>query len=84
MGKKAILMSKRGFSGKPKLTFNLTSGVYLGRIGNTQHIVVHFFGFLWSTWKVVFGCYFLAFCMTVIEIEVYWMWGGVVKISNSR
>ena len=42
MDKKAVLMSKRGFSERPKLTFNLTSDVYLGRIGNTQHIVVHF------------------------------------------
>ena len=42
MGKKAVLMSKRGFSERPKLTFNLTSDVYLGRIGNTQHIVVGF------------------------------------------
>jgi len=36
-------MSKRGFSERPKLTFILTSDVYLGRIGNTQHIVVYFF-----------------------------------------
>ena len=36
---------EKAFSEKPNLTANLTSDVYLGKIGNTQHIVVLPFGF---------------------------------------
>jgi hypothetical protein len=39
----AVLVLKRGFSGSPKLTFNLTFGGNMGRIGNTQHVVVRIF-----------------------------------------